>query len=152
NHNRDQRDRVMGVASATYKFNDWLKLAGRTGTDFYRDFSNYEFAAGWIGGGFDGGSYKKGGFQESRRVSQETSSALLLTANRNLLSNVGVTVTLGGTRRINHYRANGFGTDQLVIPGVYNIGNSAKQVFPTEAVSEKRINSLYGQAEFAYND
>jgi outer membrane receptor protein involved in Fe transport len=152
NHNRDQRDRVMGVASATYKFADWLKLAGRTGTDFYRDFSNYEFAAGWIGGGFDGGSYKKGGFQEATRFSQETNSDLLLTANRNLLSNVGVTVNLGGNRRVNHYRANGFGTDQLVIPGVYNIGNSAKQVFPTEAVSEKRINSLYGQAEFAYND
>jgi len=152
NANRDQRDRVMGVASLRYKFNDWLQLAGRSGTDFYRNFSNYEFARGWIGGGFDGGSYKQGGFQETTRFSQETNSDILLTATRSLMDNLGLSVNLGGNRRVNHYRANAFGTDQLVIPGIYNIGNSAKQVVPNEFASEKRINSLYGQAEFAYND
>jgi TonB-linked SusC/RagA family outer membrane protein len=151
NHNRDQRDRVIGVASATYRFTDWLRATARTGTDFYRNFNTYQFAAGWIGGGFDG-DYSKGGFQEVTRFSQETNSDILVTATRNLLSAVGVTVNLGGNRRVNHYRANNFGTDQLVIPGVYNIGNSAKQVNPGEYVSEKRINSLYGQAEFSYND
>lgn len=152
NANRDQRDRIMGVATATYRFTPWLRATGRTGTDFYRNFSTYQFAAGWIGGFADGGSYTDGGFQETTRFNQESNSDLLVTANRNVLTDLGVTVNLGANRRVNHYRANAFGTDQLVIPGVYNIGNSAKQVNPSEAVSEKRINSLYGQAEFAYND
>ncbi len=152
NSNRDQRDRVMGVASATYKFTDWLDASLRTGTDFYRNFSNYNFASGWIGGGFDGGDYSKGGFQESTRFSQETNSDFLVNMRRNLLTDVGLAVNFGGNRRVNRYRANGFGTDQLVIPGVYNIGNSAKQVTPTEIQTEKRINSLYGQAEFSFHD
>lgn len=152
NSNRDQRDRVMGVASATYKFTDWLDATVRSGTDFYRNFSNYNFAAGWIGGGFDGGTYVDGGFQEATRFSQETNTDFLINARHNLLQDLGLSVNLGGNRRVNRFRMNGFGTDQLVIPGVYNIGNSAKQVIPYESVSEKRINSLYGQAEFAYRD
>lgn len=152
NSNRDQRDRVMGVASATYKFTDWLDASVRTGTDFYRNFSNYNFAAGWIGGGFDGGDYSRGGFQEATRFSQETNSDFLVNMRRNLLADLGLSVNVGGNRRVNRYRANGFGTDQLVIPGVYNIGNSAKQVSPTEILTEKRINSLYGQAEFSFRD
>ncbi|HZI43063.1 MAG TPA: TonB-dependent receptor plug domain-containing protein, partial [Gemmatimonadaceae bacterium] len=151
NMNRDQRDRVLGVASATYRFTPWLRATGRTGTDFYRNFNTYQFAAGWIGGGFDG-NYSKGGFQETTRFSQETNSDILVTATRNVFSDLGLTVNLGGNRRVNSYRANAFGTDQLVIPGIYNISNSAKQVSPSEAVTQKQINSLYGQAEFAYHD
>jgi TonB-linked SusC/RagA family outer membrane protein len=151
NSNHDQRDRVMGVASTDYKFTDWLDLSLRGGTDFYRDFRNYNVAAGWIGGLFDG-SYADGGFQEVTRFQQETNTDFLFTARRNLLSNLGITANFGGNRRVNHYRNNAFGTDQLVIPGVYNIANSAKQVIPTETATQKEINSLYGQAEFAYND
>ncbi|HJQ19491.1 MAG TPA: TonB-dependent receptor, partial [Gemmatimonadaceae bacterium] len=151
NHNKDQRDRVMGVASATYRFTDWLRATLRSGTDFYRNFSTYQFAAGWIGGGFDG-DYSQGGFQETTRYNQETNTDLLVTAQRDLMSNLGLTVNLGGNRRVNNYRASHFGTDQLVIPGIYNIGNSAKTVTPDELVQAKRINSLYGQAEFGYND
>jgi TonB-linked SusC/RagA family outer membrane protein len=152
NHNKDQRDRVIGVASATYRFTDWLRATARTGTDFYRNFSTYQFAAGWIGGGFDGGNYTDGGFQEATRFAQETNSDFLVTATRNLFSNLGLTLNVGGNDRVNHYRVNAFGTDQLVIPGIYNIGNSAKQVFPTEQATDKRIDSFYGQAEFNYNE
>ena len=152
NSNHDQRDRVMGVVSTDYKFTDWLDLALRGGTDFYRDFRNYDVAAGWIGGLFDGGNYSQGGFQENTRFQQETNIDFLATAKRSLLSNLGLTANFGGNRRVNHYRTNAFGTDQLVIPGVYNIANAAKQVIPTESSTQKEINSLYGQAEFAYND
>jgi TonB-linked SusC/RagA family outer membrane protein len=152
NSNRDQRDRVMGVATVDYKFTPWLDAALRTGTDWYRNFSNYDMAAGWIGGLFDGGSYVDGGFQETTRFVQETNSDFLVTARHNLFDNLGLTANFGGGQRINRYRDNHFGTDQLVIPGIYNIGNSAKQVNPTEYASQKQINSLYGQAEFGYND
>ena len=152
NRNLDTRDRVMGMASATYRFTDWLRLTGRSGTDFYRNYATYQVAAGWLGGLFDGGSYAEGGFQQQTRFNQENNTDFLLTANRNLLSDLGLSVNLGGNRRVTKYRANAFGTDQLVIPGVYNVANSAKQVIPTEYTEEKRINSLYGQAEFAYRD
>ena len=152
NSNHDQRDRVMGVATVDYKFTPWLDAAIRTGTDWYRNFSTYDIAAGWIGGLFDGGSYVDGGFQETTRFVQETNTDFLVTARHNLFENLGLTANFGGNSRMNRYRANAFGTDQLVIPGIYNIGNSAKQVNPSETQSQKQINSLYGQAEFGYND
>ena len=151
NHNRDQRDRVMGVANATYRFTDWLRANLRSGTDFYRAFNTYQFAAGWIGGGFDG-DYSRGGFQEYNRYNQETNTDFLVTADRNIMSNLGLKVNVGASRRVNHYRSSNFGTDQLVIPGVYNIGNSAKTVVPGELISNKKINSLLGSADFSYND
>jgi Outer membrane receptor for ferrienterochelin and colicins len=151
NSNHDQRDRILGTATLNYTFNDWLKGKVSSGTDFYRNFNDWQVHAGWIGGLFDGGNYTDGGFQEFTRFQQETNSDFLLTATHNLFSNLGLTANFGGNRRVSHYRESDFGTDQLVIPGVYNIGNSAKQVIPGETASEKRINSLYGQAEFAYN-
>ncbi len=152
NSNHDQRDRVMGVASVTYKFNDWINGTVRTGTDFYRNFSNYDIAAGWIGGLFDGGSYVDGGFQETTRFSQETNSDFLINATHKLFSDLNLSANFGGNRRVNHYRANAFGTDQLVIPGVYSISNSAKTANPSETASSKEINSLYGQADFSFRD
>lgn len=152
NGNHDQRDRVLGVASATYKFTDWLNGTVRAGTDFYRDFLNYQFAAGWIGGGFDGGSYVDGGFHEQTLFNQETNTDFLFTATHNLLSDLGLTANFGGNSRVNHYRTNAFGTDALVIPGIYNIANSSKTVTPSELAQNKQINSLYGQADFSFRD
>ena len=156
NANRDQRDRIIGVASATYKFAPWVSLSLRSGTDFYRDYRRFEIARGWIGG-FSGGNagtnFSKGGFNENNIASQETNTDFLVTASRaNVLQNVGVTVNVGGNQRRNSFRTQAMGTDELVVAGVYSIGNSAKAVNPVELFQQKRINSLYGQAEFAYSD
>jgi TonB-linked SusC/RagA family outer membrane protein len=156
NANRDQRDRIIGVASATYKFAPWVSLSLRSGTDFYRDYRRFEIASGWIGG-FSGGNagtnFSRGGFNEQNIASQETNTDFLVTATRsNVLQNLGVTVNVGGNERRNYFRTQAMGTDELVVPGIYHIGNSAKPVNPVELFQQKRINSLYGQAEFAYAD
>ncbi|HEX8851394.1 MAG TPA: SusC/RagA family TonB-linked outer membrane protein [Gemmatimonadaceae bacterium] len=153
NSNRDDRDRVIGSAQATYTFAPWLKGMVRSGTDFYRDFRNYNIAAGWIGGLFDGGDYSQGGFQETTRFVREQNSDFLLSANHGFLNGrFGTKLDFGGSQRTARYRANGFGTDQLIIPGVYNIGNSAKPVNPGESYQQRQINSLYSQADLSWND
>jgi len=151
NSNHDDRDRVIGVASANYKFNDWLTGKVQTGTDFYRDFRNFNIAAGWIGGLFDGGSYAQGGFQENTRYNRETNSEFLLSAIHSF-AGLGVSANFGGNIRQATYRSNGFGTDELTIPGTYNIGNSAKAVVPVELLNRKQVNSLYGQTELSWKD
>jgi outer membrane receptor protein involved in Fe transport len=155
NQNRDNRDRLIGVASATYKFTDWLSGTLRSGTDFYRDYRKVEVANGYIGGftwfrGF--GDFTSGGFEENNIYSQETNTDFLLSANRNLFSDLGITVNFGGNQRRTNFRTTNLGTDELVIPGVYNIANSAKTITPSQFYQQKRINSLYGQAEFGYQD
>jgi len=153
NSNRDDRDRVIGAGSATYTFTPWLKGMVRTGTDFYRDFRNYNIANGWIGGLFDGGSYASGGFQETTRFNRETNSDFLFSANHGFMDGLlGAKLDFGGNRRDASYQASNFGTDQLIIPGVYNIGNSAIPVNPGENVQRRRINSLYAQSDLSWRD
>jgi TonB-linked SusC/RagA family outer membrane protein len=155
NQNRDNRDRVIGVASATYKFADWISATLRSGTDFYRDYRQFDIANGYIGGAvwFRGfGDFSSGGFEENNIYSQETNTDFLITANRDLFSDLGLSVNFGGNQRRNNLRTTSLGTDELVVPGVYNIANSAKQVTPAQLYQQKRINSLYGQAEFGYKD
>jgi outer membrane receptor protein involved in Fe transport len=153
NSNRDDRDRVIGSAQMTYAFAPWLSGMVRSGMDFYRDFRNYNINNGWIGGLFDGGVYSAGGFQETTRFNRETNSDFLLTASKSFMSGVlGTKLDFGGNRRVAQYRANAFGTDQLVVPGVYNISNAAKPVIPTENLSQRQVNSLYAQTNLSYRD
>jgi TonB-dependent SusC/RagA subfamily outer membrane receptor len=153
NSNRDDRDRVIGSAQMTYTFAPWLAGMVRSGMDIYRDFRNYNINNGWIGGLFDGGDYSAGGFQEVTRFNRETNSDFLLSANKSFMSGVlGTKLDFGGNRRVAHYRANAFGTDQLVVPGVYNISNSAIPVIPVENLSQRQVNSLYAQTNVSYRD
>lgn len=153
NTNRDDRDRVIGSAQATYNFAPWLNGMVRTGTDFYRDFRAYNISAGWIGGLFDGGDYSQGGFQEATRFNRETNTDFRLSANHGFVDGLlGAKFDFGGVRRTVAYRASAFGTDQLLIPGVYNIGNSAKPVNPGENVSQRQVNSLFAQSDLSWKD
>jgi TonB-linked SusC/RagA family outer membrane protein len=147
NSNNDTRDRVIGVGTINYKFNDWLTATVRSGTDWYRDWRKEQYADGMIGIDYAGGA-----FQESLRFNRETNTDFLVTADRNVGEKLGVTVSMGGNQRVNHFNMNQQGTDHLVIPGTYNIGNSA--VTPEVSMTERnrQTNSLYGQAQFAYNN
>jgi Outer membrane cobalamin receptor protein len=147
NSNDDTRDRVIGVGSVNYKFNDWFSATVRSGTDWYRDWRRERYADGMIGIDYAGGA-----FQESVRFNRETNTDFLLTAERDVTSKLGVTVNVGGNRRMSRYSMSGQGTDHLVIPGTYNIGNSAVIPDVDQQERNRQTNSLYGQAQFAYNN
>ncbi len=146
NRNFDARDRIMGSGALTYQATDWLTATLRSGTDWYRDWRKRTYAAGDIGLGFPDGA-----FREENLYVQETNTDFLLTA-RQQLAGIGVTASVGGNRRDNNYRENFEAVNRLVVPGVYNIGNSAVTPVVEQLTREKRVNSLYGQAQFAYND
>ncbi len=147
NSNDDTRDRVIGVGTITYEFNDWLTAAVRSGTDWYRDWRRQRYADGMIGIDYAGGA-----FSESVRFNRETNTDFLLTADRNVTSKLGVTVNVGGNQRVSRYSMSGQGTDHLVIPGTYNIGNSAVIPEVDQVERNRQTNSLYGQAQFAYDN
>lgn len=147
NSNDDTRDRVIGVGSITYKFNDWLTGAFRSGTDWYRDWRRERYADGMIGIDYAGGA-----FQESVRFNRETNTDFLLTAERDVTSKLNVTVNVGGNQRVQRFSMSSQGTDHLVIPGTYNIGNSAVIPDVDQREENRQTNSLYGQAQFAYNN
>jgi TonB-linked SusC/RagA family outer membrane protein len=147
NPNFDTRDRVIGTVSATYQVTDWMSAMVRTGTDWYRSWTKQEYADGNIAVNYSGGA-----FFESIGYSRETNTDFLLTVDRDVTSKLSVTVNAGGNQRINDSRRNEEGTPHLVVPGTYNISNSA--VLPQLSASEsrRRVNSLYGQAQLSWNN
>ena len=145
NDNFDNRDRVIGTGTMTYRMTPWLTGTFRAGTDWYRDWRKRQFAVGTI-------DHSRGGFEEDNLYRQETNIEALFTASRNVLPNLGMTLNFGGNQRYNTFRRSFQGTNDLVVPEVYVSGNS--EVRPTTEIREekKQLNSLLGSAQFAYND
>jgi TonB-linked SusC/RagA family outer membrane protein len=149
NQNDDQRDRVIGNVQANYQFTPWLSGMVRSGTDWYRDWRKRTYAAGTIALEADPTT---GGFEEEMIFNRETNTDFLLTANRDLSSALGLTLNFGGNRRVATNRYNSEASYQLTVPGTYNVGNSAVNPTLFAEEREKKINSLYGQAQFALNN
>ena len=154
NVNTDERDRFIGSGSVNYQFTDWLSASARAGTDWYRDFRKRTYAQGSISLRAEPErlTFGRGGFFEDLVYNEQTQAQVLVSANRDLTSALGLTVNVGASRNDREYRFNNEGTNDLVIPGVYNVSNSAIKPYVTAFAEERRINSVYGSAQFAFND
>jgi len=143
--NRDQRDRIIGVGSLTYKPTTWVTATLRSGSDWFRDYRKVNTAYGLVESPF-------GGFSESNIFTQETNTEGLVSATRSLMEGLGLTASLGGNLRSTQYKNNTVGVDALVVPGIYNVGNAQNTPSVGAYEERKQVNSLYGQAQFAYHD
>src|SRR5712691_8802397 len=140
------RNRGLGHAAVTYKLNDWISVTGRTGRDWYQNQFRANYPVNDISPFFQGGLLDVG---ETR---SETNNDFLVTANRQLTPTLALNVNAGGNQRINDFSTNIGQVNQLVIPGVYTLANSAGQPTTALLVSHKKVNSLYGSASFTYRD
>ena len=145
--NDDQRDRFMGTGTLTYKATDWLTAMVRTGTDWYRDMHEQDYANGNIAVNYSGGAF----FQQNNNI-RETNTDFLLTAERRSASRLAMTGSIGGNLRDNSSYSYNQGTPHLVIPGTFNISNSAVTPQVSSSKSLRRSNSLYGQAQFSWEN
>lgn len=146
NQNFDSRDRVMGAGSVTYRPLSWLSATGRLNTDWYRDYRKRTIAVGTI-------DHAEGGFGEDNIFNQETNAEFLFSATPSVTAvPVSLTMNFGGNRRDNRFQFNSQGSTDLIVPGVYTLGNSEvlPSFFPYE--QKKRVNSLYGSAQVGYHD
>lgn len=149
NQNWDSRDRVIGTGSITYQVNPWLSATVRSGTDWYQDHRKRIFAAGTLG---QSGVDPNGAFGEGNVFRQETNSDFLITATPELEGDFTVTVNAGGNRRDTEYRSNDVYVRNLVIPGLYDLGNAAVTPEMGDWVEKQRVNSLYGAAQLGFRN
>lgn len=156
--NKDSRRRLIGNVAVTYKFTDWLSGTGRTGTDWYQDSRSLMYAAGNYGmtntSPFDGSGENigsNGAYGLDQIGFQETNSDFLFTAKPDM-GNFSLTATLGGNRRSVRRDETYTWVADLVAPGVYSTNNALVTPTNDELMQRRRVNSLYGQTEFGYND
>jgi TonB-linked SusC/RagA family outer membrane protein len=146
NANWDTRDRIVGSGLLRYKATDWLTGQVRAGTDFYRDYRKRTYAVGGLN------NFPDGAFDENNIYVQESNLDFLVTAQRPLTTRLSTTINFGGNARFNTFKRSDVGATALLVPGIYNLSNAAVQATPFDSLGEKRVNSLYGQAQFGWND
>jgi len=144
---QDQRDRFLGGVSATYKLFEGVNAIAQTGSDIYRFNVDQRFGPQNIqGNGIDPNYF--GGFDFVNDYSNDNSTSLLLTANRDLNPRVNVNATFGGSTRSEIYDRKTISTTGISVAGIYNVGNAA--VTPTlgQFDSRRQVKSIFGAADF----
>lgn len=143
NLNGFNRDRLYGNVKATYQLADNLSFFVRAGTDFYTDVRTSRRPSGQPN--FARGMYRKQdvGFKENN-------IDMLLTYTPKISDNIGLTISAGANRLDQRSSNAVVETRVLGIPGVYNIGNAGDVPRLTQYDAQKRINSVYGTAQFDY--
>jgi TonB-linked SusC/RagA family outer membrane protein len=144
NGNADERGRLTGSVSASYRINDWITATGRVGRDWYREHRKDVVAFHSLD---DAGL---GSFNESEHFRSETNADLLLTASRLLTPNLRLDVAGGGNVRKNEYQASGVSVSRLIVPDIYSIDNAAQTPAATDYLERKQVRSLYGSASLNY--
>ncbi len=142
--NSFNRDRGIGHVSVTFKPLDWLSITGRTGRDWYQNHFRVNYPVNNIS------PDPQGGFIDVGETRGETNSDFLVTATRPILPDLVLTANAGGNARVSDFNNNNGTVNQLVIPGVYTLANSAGQPVTSLSESHKKVNSLYGSASFDF--
>lgn len=141
----DDDRRLIGFASLSYKFADWISLTGRFGGDTYT--TRRTSVTPW------GTAYQPNGSQAEREFRiTEINTDFLFNVNRSLPGNVGLVASAGGNilyRSREDLTLNGSGG--FNVPGLETVTNQNVRLHGY-GFNEKQINSLYGSAEFSWND
>ena len=144
----NERDRLYGNMSATYKFTDWLSLTARTGTDFYEDRRKTKTAARQAK---IGASSLYDAYNEEQIFVRESNSDFLLNATHKF-GEFDITANIGGNHRSNYAQRNYMGATELAIPRVYNMGNSRQRPVTENSFIKKSVNSLYAAANLGFRN
>lgn len=145
NLNGNTRDRVYGNIKLKYDIIPGLTLQLRSGLDVYNDKRTMQHAA-------TSESFFNGYYQEDDVSFLEMNNDFLLTYNlpSDAVNDFGFSVSLGGNMMHQTSKRLGVIAPELTIPGVYNITNNAVALIGGNTLTEKKVNSLYGTAQFSY--
>ncbi|MBK6263461.1 SusC/RagA family TonB-linked outer membrane protein [Marivirga sp. S37H4] len=140
-----EKNRLIGNIKLQYDFTDWLSLTARTGTDFFTDLQESKRAV-------NSNDFPNGFYQEVDRTWSETNSDIVLTFDKNIIEDFGVSVSVGGNLRQEQYDRNTLEAGELEIPEVYTISNSAIPVVGNNYEEQREMQSVYGTAQFRFRN
>ncbi|MBT30950.1 MAG: SusC/RagA family protein [Thalassobius sp.] len=145
NTSGQDKDRLFGNISLNYKILDNLTLMVRGATDLYNDFRPQKMAVSTV-------SVLNGRYTEANFYFQEVNTDFLLTYDFNKREDFGFSLSVGGNRMNQEKRNESTTAPELLIPGIYNLGNTAADLTISSSRSSRRINSLYALARFDYKN
>ena len=140
----DDERRLIGLASLTYRFTDWLSLQGRVGADTYnlRRTNIEPFGTAYI---------PRGAQSEENYSISEINTDFLFSGSRPLTESISLSANFGGNILFQDRETLTLGGNGYSIPGLEVVTNQGTTNIGY-GVRQRQVNSLYGLAEFGYND
>jgi outer membrane receptor protein involved in Fe transport len=138
-----RRDRTNGYVALNYQLLPWLKLMGRTGTDYYTDNREIRYEKETV-------DYPNGYLQTQGYTFQETNSDLLLTADKYFSNAFSVNATVGVVRRDGRFQGMETTANALVVPGLFNFANADGDVLVNQFVNRLRVNSVLASVSLGF--
>ena len=133
----DLRNRFFGNVSLAWEIVDDLVLKGSTYGDYY-NFMNRERVAV--------GSQATSAYYEGAREYSEFNFEAILSYTK-AFEKFTISGLAGANKRVNHFDfIRGQSSGGLVVPGVYNLLNSADSPLMNDISEEKMVNSIFAQA------
>ncbi|TAJ14401.1 SusC/RagA family TonB-linked outer membrane protein [Marinilabiliaceae bacterium JC017] len=138
------KNRVMTLVNAKYNFTDYISAQVRGGSDmtFYGNESVFPIGTPY---------YETGRANMTKAEETESNYDFLLTYDRNFTDMIGITVNGGASRMDREYESVCIFSDNFSIPTLQRPGYGTNNTQEID-YSKKRINSVYGTAQFRYGN
>jgi TonB-linked SusC/RagA family outer membrane protein len=149
---QEDRNRLLGTATIRYDITDWLYAQGRFSYDRLNSFteSNSTNAIGAIVRTNSDGTYR-GNYSISHSWATDINADFLVGASKEF-GKFSVDASFGGnTLRSQFYNINE-SANNFTLPDLYTITNGTVKNANPLGFSRSRTNSLYGVAEFGWNE
>jgi TonB-linked SusC/RagA family outer membrane protein len=143
NPNQDTKNQLLGSFNLNVKFNDWLKLTGKLGTEMY-------WLNGYTFNNKGAQSSPNGSMSTINNTLESTNADIILFAN-NKFGKFTLNSFVGAGRFNTSLTRNSQSINSLIQPGLKNLSNSGEFPSVSQFSSKKIINSVYGSASFGYN-
>lgn len=147
-HNHDERDRLIAYIRLSYEIFPWLKVIGKTGTDYIagRRLS-------WLGKGTwsSASPNRNGAFDEYMYHIRETNSDILFSSDFKITDDIRVALNVGGNRQKYSSRNVGNRGSEFIVDNL-NVINNILTLGYTFGLSESAINSLYGSGQVSFKN
>lgn len=140
-----QRNRIYGNMHVDYDINSHLSLMVRTGIDYSGDIRVSRKPQSTV-------TALRGLHQREDYTYFEQNSDFLLRYHTNLGSNLKMNLSAGGNNLQQSRYSNRVTARELVLPGVYNLGNAASRPETVEMTTNKQVNSLYMMGELDFQN
>jgi TonB-linked SusC/RagA family outer membrane protein len=145
-----KRDRLFGNVALKYQFTKWLYLQGRISQDLYTRNQDYNIPNGYAPIPRAPLGFVNGAYTQDVRQFREMNNDFILGANQTF-GDFGIDLTLGGNQRYVRMDYNSVTVQDFVQPGLYTVMNGRVKN-PLYSRSERKVNSLYGAAEFSFRE
>lgn len=148
---KDDRDRLLGTATLRYQFTDWLYAQGRFNYDRGNSFMEWNVLNGAGGTSlFNGDNTYRGNYNLRQETTTDINADFLIGANKDF-GKFSVDANFGGNTWRTKWQRMDQSSSNFVVPDLYSLANGTVRT-QTYGFNRTRINSLYGWAEFGYND